>query len=672
MKRFCVFLMVLVCALNIAVCGTADSKGGQKAALVYTLLEDGSGYEVTACKNTSVKEVTIPAEYKGLPVVSIAGGVFADCRNLTSFGTEEGQAVFYAEDGVLFTNRPVKTLVCFPNAYPHYAYQAPADTVAVAPWAFAGQHTLGFLHFEEGVESFGDYTFAGIDWYTGIYVPDSLKTIGANLLQNQKCSVAFYGNEDNAFCLYARQNNIPYGIKWEKELPVQTAELAVPDLEDAADVPAPKKVAKIKGKNRFNKFAGSNMVSCELANLQKQNKNAEIRIDMDGIWPEQPDPDRKQDAYTGLYGLGFTEEETILRGYDRDGNVTGIRKVNGDFLFWLPGADTIGVSGGKGTVLKILPQEPVCISSVGKLPLDPDSFHWNEDGDKVQYFIVPFSYTSVSFDFPYYLNIFSTMQMDILGKDTETSPHYAILIITLQDPYLADQADNIALDIDHLDLVFENEELTCLTATRFGLDETFGKDVYDICKTVKEVMSGVYYPANEEINHINVQVTGGYPMCFDSTIIIDEMGINVKEEAYTYAHEMTHAVDQSLGMDLPSSWLEGRGEYIGRKVCDALGVDIWKYEDSFDWSFLSEEDRADFFRYYVESTNTETNYSVGYYFFKYLCDTYGEDVSAKIMQNLRNAVKKDTWNVPAKVFKKCVTDATDPDVFQNFVRDVVE
>ena len=680
MKRFFIFLTALMCALSIAACGTADSKGGQEDALVYTLLEDGSGYEITACKNTSVKEMTIPAEYKGMPVVSIAGGVFAECRDLASFRTEEGQAVFYAEDGVLFSNRPEKTIVCFPNAYPHFAYQAPADTVAVAPWTFAGQHSVNFIHFQEGFESFGDYAFAGMEWYTDIYVPDSLKTIGVNLLQNQKCNVAFYGKEDNVFCSYARQNNIPYGIKQDRELPVQTVELAVPDLEDAADVLAPDKITKIKGRNRFIKFDNNNMVCCELANLQKKNKNAEIRIDMEGMWPEQtPDADGKtaggQDAYTGLYGLGFTQEETVLRGYDRDGNVTGVRKVNGDFLFWLPGADTIGVSGGTETTLRILPQEPVCVSSVGKLPLDPEGFHWNEEDSKVQYYIVPFPYTSISFDFPFDLNIFCSMQMDVLGKEPKTSPHYAILIIYLDDPYLMDQANKIAIDFDHLDLLFENEELTCLSATRFGLDEEFGKDVNAVRESVKNVMSGVYYPADEKINHMTVEVTGEYPTSFDSTITLDEACMNVKEEILTYAHEMTHAVDQSLGIDLPSAWLEGRAEYISRKVCDVMGVDVWKYEDSFDWSFLSGEDRADFFRYYMESTNRETNYSVGYYFFKYLCDTYGEDVSAKIMQNIQEAAGRlgdEEWSISADTFKKCVTDATDHDVFQNFVRDVME
>ena len=60
MKRISLALVILACLLCAAVCASAD-------ILEYTLLEDGSGYEITGC-NDSAEVVTIPAEYKGLPV----------------------------------------------------------------------------------------------------------------------------------------------------------------------------------------------------------------------------------------------------------------------------------------------------------------------------------------------------------------------------------------------------------------------------------------------------------------------------------------------------------------------------------------------------------------------------------------------------------------------------
>ena len=59
MKRFFLALVILVCLLCAAACASAGSD------LTYTLLEDGSGYEISSC-NASATVVTIPAKYKGL------------------------------------------------------------------------------------------------------------------------------------------------------------------------------------------------------------------------------------------------------------------------------------------------------------------------------------------------------------------------------------------------------------------------------------------------------------------------------------------------------------------------------------------------------------------------------------------------------------------------------
>lgn len=67
--------------------------------------------------------------------------------------------------------------------------------------------------------------------------------------------------------------------------------------------------------------------------------------------------------------------------------------------------------------------------------------------------------------------------------------------------------------------------------------------------------------------------------------------------------------------------------------------------------------------------------SVGYYFFRYLCETYGEGVSARITANLAalteysNRANDESCAVQ---FRQCVEAATEPGVFQNFVRDVIE
>jgi ABC-type transport system substrate-binding protein len=139
------------------------------------------------------------------------------------------------------------------------------------------------------------------------------------------------------------------------------------------------------------------------------------------------------------------------------------------------------------------------------------------------------------------------------------------------------------------------------------------------------------------------------------------------------ANVTVHAIDYSIPhMDelAPPAWWEGRAEYICLKVCKQLKLkNNNTYPARCNWSFLTPEDKADFYRYFYESTNRETAYPVGYYFVKYLCDTYGEEVLGKIMENISNAQPRTGRKM--EIFKECVTSVTDPDVFQNFVRDVV-
>ena len=670
-KWMTLFLLALACLLCAAAWASADS-------LEYTLLEDGSGYEITGC-SPSAGTVTIPAAHKGLPVTAIAGNAFISCGELKEFRTETDQPVFYAEDGVLFTDRPVKTLVRFPNAYPRTFYQAPADLKAVGPWAFAGLKALRYLHFQDGLESFGDHMLDSVACDLSVFVPDSLETIGEGILQNQQFSVAFYGSEYSAFCRFARSGNIPFGIILEWEQRAQTAELAEPDLADAEGLPEPKKKVKVTDFSYWD-YTYDLSVICNLS-ARQGSADTELVVDMSRTWGKiTPDAQGRtaegMDPRTGLYGIGFTGTETVLRGYDREGNLTGTRVVNGDFVFSLPGAYSVGVAGGKDTVLTLLPYQPVIVASTGTLPLDPDHFHYLAEDNRVQYYVIPFPYASVSYDYPFYLNTFSSSFADAAGKNAEDSPHYAIKQISFDDPYLVDRANLIAFKIDHLDVLYETEDFACLAATRFSLDKGYGEKAYKILENVKTVMSGTYYPAGRDVNRVTVRITGEYPISADSVIILDDYGAEYNNDTVvTLAHEMTHAVDQTVGFGMPSAWMEGRAEYVSRKVCKAMGVPCWSYDPKYDWSFLSDEDKADFFRYYTESVNRETEYSVGYYFIQYLCDTYGEDITAKIMENLFAAAAKVgryEWKIPDEVFRKCITDATAPDVFQDFVRDVVE
>ena len=233
-----------------------------------------------------------------------------------------------------------------------------------------------------------------------------------------------------------------------------------------------------------------------------------------------------------------------------------------------------------------------------------------------------------------------------------------------------------------METIYENDDITFMASQTYmnKLEKSIGEKAWNVFATEMKMMEGVYYPAGAELNHVVLLLNGVYPSTFSvdsstSYINLDDQCLPFSKNGYAYTHEMVHAIDESfrneISLLVPSAWMEGRAEYIGNKACKALKLrGNGDYPKRYKWSFLSEEDKADFFSYYYNSTNRETSYPVGYYFFKYLCDTYGEDISVRITENIMNA--SFTESNKAEVFKECVTSVTDPDVFQNFVRDVIK
>jgi len=187
-------------------------------------------------------------------------------------------------------------------------------------------------------------------------------------------------------------------------------------------------------------------------------------------------------------------------------------------------------------------------------------------------------------------------------------------------------------------------------------------------------MVGNYFPKSEPVNKIVLQGDGSYPGALDSVVYLDEYGVE-NFDRVTIIHEMVHAIDQSIATVniAPSPWMEGRAEYITYKLCDKLGIQYWHFHDSFDWSYLTAEDKADFFHYFYFNTDRQNPYPIGYIFMKYICKNYGEDVPARIMANIA-AVDYTAYyqdETTAALFEKCVEDATEVGIFQNFVRDVI-
>ena len=647
------------------------------AQLQYELTADGKGYEIVGC-DPNAYTAHIPATYNGLPVVSIRGGAFMECTKIRYYTVDQSQSVFYEEGGVIFADLPEKTLVCFPPAYDAAQYYCvPSDTVAIAPYGFAGisSFDLESITLQEGVTTLGDYAFAGAHAYCGVYMPKSLANIGSHLMQGQIYSIPFYGYWDSAIGEYAQKNQIPFAGVFEFDPGEKTTMEKEPQSTSAEGYVGSSGVeVKVFAELDYMQYDRWVQAEYDLSSYQT-DFSGEVYMQLSGQWSDiVPDEDGNtridMPPQTGLYGVGHTAEETVLRAYDKYGNLLATQRVNGNFAFCFPDACDLGVVGGSETFLAMIPYEPVYLISGGNYPLQTDAWYTTESGSAYQFFIQQYPSGTVRQNMPDYLNVFVAGNFGYGGDDIKSG--YTIGFVELYDQSRMEEL-TVSLIFDGQSCVVDNDEMVCLVNDSFAGASTFGERALNWWRETKTAMAGDYFPTDYSVQKIWLYGDGTWPSAGGNTVYMSESIVN-GEDDLTFVHEFVHAVDYSVPAFLdvtPGTWGEGRAEYISNKM---FGDD--NIYEGYDWSFLSEADKADFFRYYYFSANRWTEYPVGALFLMYLNDTYGEDISGKIMANLAALTEWDYNNqrseANAVIFKKCVEDATEVGVFQNFVRDVIE
>ena len=630
----------------------------------FALTADGTGYEVTGCI-ASAETAEIPAQYKGLPVKGIRGGAFKDCGHLSSISVDKANKYLYSDGGVVFTNTPAKTLVCFPPAYntANY-YYVPAGVKAIGPWAFAGMKGLDSLTIPEGVTTMGDCAFAEVCAQTAVFVPDSLTVIGKNILLDQKSNMPFYTNSwDTVFAKYCNTNALTYGVVMPETPKTTTIPTTVPTHQTENLTPASARVEYWDPYPHASDRKHYNLAEDE------QKTDDEIFISLGDIWECEFEA-------TGVYGAGYTKKAAIIRAYDEAGKLVGMQQVNGNFAFCFPGAYDFGIEGGEDTGITFVPVQPVYVTGGGNYAIDADKCYRMADGNVFNYLIVMYPRASMHVDFPYHLNFTGYGFLDTYYPYTyENSEHYMLLQFSTFDASRVDKMIAYAFCFGGLSVLVDNSEYMCGVADNIECADGFGTKSYELFKSLKAHMLGNYYPSTQPVSKVSIIADGSYPSAMDSTVYLDEYAA-ANFDRLTIIHECVHAIDQSIESTnfAPDCWMEGRAEYISYKLCDKLGIPYINSHETFSWSYLTQAQKDDFFSYYYFNADRQSPYPVGYHFMKYICAVYGENVSAAIMENLANC-GRSSWKkdeADAAVFKKCVEDATEEGVFQNFVRDVID
>ena len=114
--------------------------------LVLTLSADRTQYSVTDYTGTAA-EVYIPAVYEGLPVTSIGGGAFADCRSLTSIEIPDSVTSIGAG--------------AFEYCYDLTSIEIPDSVISIGNSAFQFCSSLTNITIGDGVTSIGYHAFSG-------------------------------------------------------------------------------------------------------------------------------------------------------------------------------------------------------------------------------------------------------------------------------------------------------------------------------------------------------------------------------------------------------------------------------------------------------------------------------------------------------------------------------
>lgn len=210
MKKFLsVALAAALCAILVLPLTSACAP----AEPVYTLSDDQSYYVMSGYTGYSgnLKELTVPAEYQGLPVKEISSSAFTGCSNLTSLIIEYG--VEFIGDQAFLGCRKIES-VSLPNSvkqmgFSVFAYcfylqsvtlsenltqipqgtfgmctnlnkiYVPDSVTEIGPYAFMECSSLSQFDFPENLQTIGESAFCR-NYLTSITLPNGIMSIGKN------------------------------------------------------------------------------------------------------------------------------------------------------------------------------------------------------------------------------------------------------------------------------------------------------------------------------------------------------------------------------------------------------------------------------------------------------------------------------------------------------------
>lgn len=120
----------------------------------------------------SLKSITIPAS-----VTSIDGYPFLSCTALESINVDPENEYFSSEDGVLF-NKNKTVLIEYPNGNARTSYTIPNGVTTIAERGFQYSNNLESISFPDSVTVLGEYAFCYCEALKSVNIPSGVTNMG--------------------------------------------------------------------------------------------------------------------------------------------------------------------------------------------------------------------------------------------------------------------------------------------------------------------------------------------------------------------------------------------------------------------------------------------------------------------------------------------------------------
>lgn len=202
-------LLMLTC--TIPVCADKPVGNYTYECFTYNTNSDDS-ITIISCDSTA-KEINIPAEIKGMPVVAINGSAFQGCNALESITVSNENKYFTVNNAGMLTDKAQTKLIKCPQSIDIYSYDIPDTVKSVSPYCFEGCKTLEYIHIPETVTSIGKSAFSGTS-FSNVTIPNSSATIGENAFgfnDNGKIdNFTIYGVIGSPTESYAAKNDLAF------------------------------------------------------------------------------------------------------------------------------------------------------------------------------------------------------------------------------------------------------------------------------------------------------------------------------------------------------------------------------------------------------------------------------------------------------------------------------